>query len=283
MSPREFLCQILPYAVVASRYAERIQNRIARQPVKEGDNPFKQALSDADLSVQAFFEVVLLGAFPHLGFYGEEEERSLNAKYFSRDQSETVLLDPIDGTLLYLHGKPEFAVVVSLVNETRFLGTLWVYPREEHFWFATEETGVRLGAIADAASPDKWELQKLEPRGEEILAYCSAQAIGALRKSFSVFDCRTDFDPSKPFSKGLELFRDRWAGVYAEEVLAIDIGALAFMTDLLGGVVSDGGGQPLAPLSSLERYSYSSIALSCRAEVHERMISALEGRPPGSR
>ena len=57
----------LPVMVTAGDYARRIQPRIAGPARKAGQNPWVQAITDADQSVQTFFEVTTLARFPANG------------------------------------------------------------------------------------------------------------------------------------------------------------------------------------------------------------------------
>ena len=67
-TPREILETLLPPLRLAAHYSRQIQSKIAAQPAKDGPNPFSAALTDADLSIQTFVEVALLGSFPDLRF-----------------------------------------------------------------------------------------------------------------------------------------------------------------------------------------------------------------------
>lgn len=276
MSPRDFLLKVLPYAVIAGRYAARIQQSVVRHPAKKGDSEIRQALSDADVSIQTFFEVLLLGAFPELSFFGEEYEHSLNQKYFPERAESTVLLDPVDGTLMYLHGTEEFSVVVTLINQQGYLATLWVYPRKDVFWFATRDSGVLLGKLEDTETPERWERQVLSAGGDEVLVYCSEKSAQALRNRFRIFDYRYNLKPNDKFCEAMGVFNGRWAGVYAEDVFAIDMGAMAFMAELIGAVVTDRDGAPLPPPGSLEDYCYPSILIAATPEIHFEMVEQLE-------
>jgi hypothetical protein len=82
-TPRQILDTLWPFLQVAAAYARDLQVRIRAHPAKTGaDNPFAAALTDADLSIQTLLEVAVLGSFPTLRFYGEEEASSYNTRYF---------------------------------------------------------------------------------------------------------------------------------------------------------------------------------------------------------
>ena len=88
----EIVSFLLPQLLTAGRYAARIQQRIHARPAKSGDTEFQQALTDADLSVQGFLEVVMLSRFPGVKFFSEELADSLNAKYFPPDGAIEMLV-----------------------------------------------------------------------------------------------------------------------------------------------------------------------------------------------
>lgn len=117
----EILEYLLPHLITASRYSRRIQPQIASQPSKEADNIFAAALSDADLSIQSFIEVALLAKYPSLRFYGEEHAASMNTKYlhgieFGGEDELLALLDPIDGTRLYLDQRDDYMILFGLMT-----------------------------------------------------------------------------------------------------------------------------------------------------------------------
>ena len=113
----ELLSMYLSQMPVAGDYALQVQATVEKQPEKAGmDNPFGAALTDADLSLQNFFEVLTLAHFPTVSFYGEEESHSLNMKYFSEGEPLKVLLDPIDGTRYYADNLDSFNIMISVVS-----------------------------------------------------------------------------------------------------------------------------------------------------------------------
>ena len=61
----------LPVLVTAGDYARRIQPLIAGPAQKAGQNPWVQAITDADQAVQTFLEITTLAHFPDAGFFGE--------------------------------------------------------------------------------------------------------------------------------------------------------------------------------------------------------------------
>jgi hypothetical protein len=61
--------------------------RIAGPAQKAGQNPWVQAITDADQSVQTFLEITTLAHFPDASFFGEEQDTSRNTFRRLRQQS----------------------------------------------------------------------------------------------------------------------------------------------------------------------------------------------------
>src|SRR5215510_10627944 len=137
----EFVRFLLPHLVTAGNYSTQIQRRVKAHSPKTGDTAFQQALTDADLSVQAFLEVVLLSRLPEIAFFSEEQEQSLNAKYFPPGAEFEVLLDPIDGTRAYLDGAEKYQIIVTLREHRSVAAALCYMPRREQCYVAIRGKG----------------------------------------------------------------------------------------------------------------------------------------------
>jgi len=72
----------------------------------KGDgSPVTEADREAELAIRA----VLRDAFPEIGVFGEEHGEELGA-----DRSHRWIVDPIDGTISFVHGIPLFGTIVGL-------------------------------------------------------------------------------------------------------------------------------------------------------------------------
>lgn len=114
--PIQVIDFLLPQLALAGQYTVEIQKRVRAHDAKPGSTPFHQALSDADLSVQAFLEVALLARFPEISFFSEEQAQSLNQKYFPERARFELLLDPVDGTRFYLDSREGYQIIVTLLD-----------------------------------------------------------------------------------------------------------------------------------------------------------------------
>lgn len=149
-TPRQILQALLPHLRVAAAYAQEIQSCIAAQPEKDSDNIFVSALTDADLSIQTFVEVLLLGLFPTVRFHGEEHEKSHNTKYFRAldlgpQDDYLVTLDPIDGTRFYLDGHANYQIILNVLNADGFEAALVIRPAYGRYFYALRGEGLFQG------------------------------------------------------------------------------------------------------------------------------------------
>ncbi len=91
-----------------ARASELVRSRSPRTLTSKGD---RDLTSDVDIAVEKFVRQFLRERTPTLGFLGEEEGGS-----HQRDGLRWVL-DPIDGTINFLHGLPLCTVSLSLMQD----------------------------------------------------------------------------------------------------------------------------------------------------------------------
>jgi myo-inositol-1(or 4)-monophosphatase len=78
----------------------------------------KDLVTEADLAAQDMVRSVVLGSFPDHGFLGEETEAGAQAESAGATPYRWIV-DPLDGTVNYVHGLPSFAVSVALEHQGR--------------------------------------------------------------------------------------------------------------------------------------------------------------------
>lgn len=131
--------------VSAGDYALTIQPRIAGPDQKDGHNAWVSALTDADLSVQNFIEVATLARFPDVAFFGEEHSESLNKKYFPTEAPVSVHLDPINGTYLFKHQRPNWDIIISIAEQRRLVAAISYVPSSGRFYLGLRKGGALTG------------------------------------------------------------------------------------------------------------------------------------------
>ena len=97
----------------------------------------KDLVTDADLASQKAVRDILAGAFPDYGFVGEEEGETEPPEAVRRgdpDAPPCWVVDPLDGTVNYVHQLQSFAVSIGLYAAGKMrLGVIFDPTREE--WF----------------------------------------------------------------------------------------------------------------------------------------------------
>lgn len=280
-TPRQILETLLPPLRLAAGYSRHIQSKIAAQPAKEGPNKFSMALTDADLSVQTFVEVALLGSFPDIRFYGEEYEQSYNTKYFRAidlgpDGDYLVTLDPIDGTLFYMDGFPNYQIIVTVLNADGFEAVLAVSPAEDRYYVAFKGQGTHIGQLNQDLN-DCQPLQ-IEPQNDAVfLGTRIAPLKSKLSDRYSVISVSEDYAPDNPIPNVNGILKGELAGVILAAGKFIDGGALSFLAREAGCIVTDHKGQPLPRLDQCTDYAWPGVAIATSPDLHRNLIAALEG------
>ncbi|MBM4221872.1 MAG: hypothetical protein FJ170_08000 [Gammaproteobacteria bacterium] len=265
----------LPVLVTAGDYARRIQPRIGAPSRKAGQNPWVQALTDADQSVQTFFELTTLARFPDAGFFGEEQELSRNTGYFPPDADTKVWLDPIDGTWLYQNQRSGWQIILSITRDAHLMAVICYLPVSGRFNLAVRGCGAFTGGRDSLTLND---MQPLATRsGSRVcVAYQAPAELEKLRRSWNAFDIVTDDDPQRDFENLNDLFTGRLDGFVSQSCDLLDWGALGYIVANAGGVVSGLDGRPLDIFENFSARS-SPILVSASPEVHRQLLADLAG------
>ncbi|NER79129.1 MAG: inositol monophosphatase family protein [Leptolyngbya sp. SIO1D8] len=279
-TPRQILETLLPSLRLAAGYAHHIQSTIVAQPAKTGPNPFSTALTDADLSVQTFVEVALLGNFPNIRFYGEEFEQSYNTKYFRAIDlgpagDYLVTLDPIDGTRFYMDGFPNYQIILTVLNADNFEAVLAISPAENCFYYALRGQGTFIAALdqnLEAAKP-----LNITPNNTLFLGTRIAALKPQLSDLYDIISVSEDYSRETGIPNVNGILKGELAGVILAAGKFIDGAALAFLAREAGCIVTDHQGQPLPRLDQCEDYQWPGLAISTSPEIHQSLMTALDG------
>jgi len=100
------------------------------QTTRKGPGDF---VSRADHAAEAVIHDTLSKARPGYGFLMEE-----SGEITGSDKTNRFIIDPLDGTLNFLHGQPHFAVSIALEREGQlYCGVVYDVSRNEIFWGET--------------------------------------------------------------------------------------------------------------------------------------------------
>ena len=102
------------------------------QVSKKGPSDF---VSTADMNAEISLYEQLSYTHPDIGFLMEEQ-----GKRGKKDATKRWIIDPLDGTLNFLHGLPHFAISIALEEEGELTAAIVLDPiRDELFWAAKGE------------------------------------------------------------------------------------------------------------------------------------------------
>ncbi len=103
------------------------------QVSKKGPADF---VTNSDLKVEKILIEELKKARPNYSIISEE-----NGVEKNKDKKNTWIIDPIDGTINFLHGIPHFAISIALKHENEIISGLIFDPIKNEMFFADKENG----------------------------------------------------------------------------------------------------------------------------------------------
>ena len=103
------------------------------QVLKKGPRDF---VTNADLKAEKIIIEELKKARPNYSFISEENGIEIN-----KDKDNTWIIDPIDGTINYLHGIPHFAISIGLRTKNEIVSGLIFDPIKDEMFFAEKNKG----------------------------------------------------------------------------------------------------------------------------------------------
>lgn len=107
-----------------------------------------QPVTEADLAVDRHLQQSLIGARPDYGWLSEESAESPDRLRAER----TFIVDPIDGTVAFLKGRPHFSISVALAEQGRPVAAVVYNPVTEELFSARTGSGALLNGAAIRAS-----------------------------------------------------------------------------------------------------------------------------------
>ena len=103
------------------------------QVSKKGPKDF---VTNSDIKVEKIIIEELKKARPHFSIISEENGIKKN-----KDKSNTWIIDPIDGTVNFLHGIPHFAISIALQNNNEIISGLIFDPIKNELFYAEKDNG----------------------------------------------------------------------------------------------------------------------------------------------
>ena len=103
------------------------------QVSKKGPNDF---VTNCDLKTEKIIIEELRKARPNYSFISEENGIEKN-----KDEDNTWIIDPIDGTVNFLHGIPHFAISIALKTNNEIVSGLIFDPIKDEMFYAEKNNG----------------------------------------------------------------------------------------------------------------------------------------------
>ena len=100
---------------------------------KKGPSDF---VTNADFKVEKVIIDELTKARPNYSIISEEK-----GTFKNKDKNNTWIIDPIDGTLNFLHGIPHFAISIALKSNNEIVSGLIYDPIKDELFFAEKDNG----------------------------------------------------------------------------------------------------------------------------------------------
>ncbi|MBD2728852.1 inositol monophosphatase family protein [Nostoc sp. FACHB-892] len=280
---RLILETLLPHLKVAAGYARFLQPKIAALPAKEQGNFFSAALTDADVAIQNLVEVVLLGTFPDIRFYGEEYESSNNTKYFRATElglegDYLVTLDPIDGTKFYMDGHSNYQIILSILNSDDFEAVLAISPAQNIYFYALRGEGAFKGTLEmslETCAP----LHITSTKPSILLGWGMNFIAHLLKDRYQVIDIETDYSSDIQIPNLNGILSGDLSGAVIKSGKFIDGAALAFIAREAGCIVTTLDGSTLPPLHTCRNYSLPGLIIAASKSVHQDLLKAMQSVP----
>tara|TARA_Y100001970_G_C14089562_1_gene779258 strand:+ start:475 stop:1185 length:711 start_codon:yes stop_codon:yes gene_type:complete len=103
------------------------------QVSKKGPSDF---VTNSDLKAEKIIIEELKKARPNYSIISEENGIEIN-----KDKNNTWIIDPIDGTINFLHGVPHFAISIALKSNNEIVSGLIFDPIKDEMFFAEKDMG----------------------------------------------------------------------------------------------------------------------------------------------
>ena len=275
MKPADIISYLLPYLVTAGAYSDQIQSGVGTHGAKDGATIFHHALSDADITIQSFIEVVLLAKFPTLNFYSEEQAVSLNRKYFSGSSELEVLLDPIDGTRWYIDNRDRYQIIVTIHDEREIVGAIMYMPKRGLGFCASKGTGAWRLTREQMLSGAVGERLDVSKSVGPVLTFNSPDVMERLKGHVPAVDLLDSYVNDGGRHCSTDILEGLATGVAHASCQAIDGGAIGFIVSEAGGVMTDFFGKRLKSFRDFEHRTVPDVLVATNEDVHRRLMKAL--------
>ena len=175
-------------------------------------------VTNSDIKVEKILIEELEKARPNFSFISEEKGIKKN-----KDINNTWIIDPIDGTINFLHGIPHFAISIALKSNNEIISGLIFDPIKDEMFFAEKNNGAYLNN------------QRIRVSNKNNLNDCLFAIGGKIMNE-------PDFTSRRSGSAALDLAyvaAGRYDGYYQKNLNLWDIAAGIVLVKEAGGIIKD--------------------------------------------
>ncbi len=175
-------------------------------------------VTNSDLKVEKILIEELEKARPNFSFISEEKGIKKN-----KDSNNTWIIDPIDGTINFLHGIPHFAISIALKSDNEIVSGLIYDPIKDEMFYAEKNNGAFLNN------------QRIRVSNKNNLDDCLFAVGGKMMNE-------PDFTNRKSGSAALDLAyvaAGRYDGYFQKNLNLWDIAAGIVLVQEAGGIFKD--------------------------------------------
>ena len=175
-------------------------------------------VTNSDIKVEKILIEELEKARPNFSFISEEKGIKKN-----KDTNNTWIIDPIDGTINFLHGIPHFAISIALKSNDEIVSGLIFDPIKDEMFFAEKNNGAYLNN------------QRIRVSNKNNLNDCLFAIGGKIMNE-------PDFTSRRSGSAALDLAyvaAGRYDGYYQQNLNLWDIAAGIVLVKEAGGIIKD--------------------------------------------
>ena len=126
--------------IVALRYFRNVQ------PSLKDDKTF---VTEADLAVQSFLSAKIIEYYPDMGILSEEE----NFTKMPQDGETYFILDPIDGTAMFVAGLPIWGISLGIIQSGKPIAGFFYMPATDDFYYTETDGPVYLNETETSLKP----------------------------------------------------------------------------------------------------------------------------------
>jgi 3'-phosphoadenosine 5'-phosphosulfate (PAPS) 3'-phosphatase len=268
----------LPHMKIAGDYSIQIRSRVHSQRPKHSKDStlISEALTDADLSVQNYFEVVTLSKYNNIQFISEETARSINQKYFPSSTMFKILLDPINNTFYYQEGSGEHDIAITFVDGQKIVGAIIYIPDKKVFFLADQKNAYSLTAqeLYDGLN---WRVLKLRSNSNIIVTYKLPSKFKnkSLKMPFTLYNMDTDYSKDSTNFSLHDIFFGNIGGFFRNNSPGIDWGAIGYIVLKAGGVLVDYEEKPIGEYN-LNGFRTSSLICASNNTLSKAIVEFIK-------